>query len=406
MKESLGQVANSNKYLIIIYFFMITTPFYFFPSQYPLFTVFFVIMFIVYYKKEVFVQLKVAFINKALILIGLYFLYTYLALLWTSNIEHGFAVQKVYREALFYIPILYIFLNQKTAEISLKLFCIGFGLYALYSIGYYLEFYQYGASTKDNPQGHLGYETVTVMMSLGVFFSSIFYYFESNNKMKYLFLFIFIVCLIGLGINNGRAAQLSFLLVLITLIIIYRKNIFSKKTLIVFLSSIIILGVVFYKHKDRFEIGYLELKKVVVEKKYEGSWGIRAYMYLTGIKIIKENPFFGVGSGDSKDTYRLIASKENSPHAWFSHMHNQHIELLSRYGFVGYSLLLISVIYLLYSIRENRKFFILGLVFYLTIFYNSFFNTLLDRKPIYILFFVIFALLAILNKKDIKSINN
>ncbi len=406
MKESLSLLKNSNKSLILIYFFMITTPFYFFSSQYPLFTIFFVLMFIVYYKKQVFVQLKLVFMNKSLVLLGLYFLYTYIALLWTSNIEHGFTVQKVYREALFYIPILYIFLNRKTAEISIKLFCIGFGIYALYSIGFYLELYQFANSTKQNPQGHLGYETVTVMMSLGVYFSSIFYYFESNNKMKYIFVFIFIVCFIGLVINNGRAAQFSFLLVLITLLIIYRKNIFSKETLTISFISIIILGVVFYKNKAKFEMGYLELNKVIVEKKYEGSWGIRAYMYLTGIKIIEENPLFGVGAGDSKDTYRAIASKEKSPHSWFSHMHNQHIELLSRYGFVGYFLFLISIINLLYSIRNNKKFFILGLFFYLTIFYNSFFNTILDRKPIYILFFVIFALLSILNKKDEKLINN
>lgn len=399
MKE-IAQLKGLNIYLILIYFFMITTPFYFFPSQYPLFTIFFIVMFVFYYKKEVFIQLKVVFENKALVLLSLYFLYTYIALLWTSNIEHGFAVQKVYREALFYIPILYIFLNQKNAEISLKLFCIGFGIYALYSIGFYLEFYQYDVSTKDNPQGHLGYETVTVMMSLGVFFSSIFYYFESNNKMKYLFILIFILCFIGLGINNGRAAQLSFLLVLITLLIIYRKNIFSRNIILIFLGLIIILGVIFYSNKSRFERGYLELEKVLTEKKYEGSWGTRAYMYVTGLKIIEKNLFFGVGTGDSKDSYRSIASKENSPYAWYSHMHNQHIELLSRYGIIGYLFLFISVVYLLYSIRKNNKFFILGLVFYLTIFYNSFFNTLLDRKPIYVLFFVIFSLLAILNKKE------
>ncbi|MCR8711241.1 O-antigen ligase family protein [Aliarcobacter butzleri] len=399
MKE-IAHLKGLNIYLILIYFFMITTPFYFFPSQYPLFTIFFIVMFVFYYKKEVFTQLKVVFENKALVLLSLYFLYTYIALLWTSNIEHGFAVQKVYREALFYIPILYIFLNQKNAEISLKLFCIGFGIYALYSIGFYLEFYQYDVSTKDNPQGHLGYETVTVMMSLGVFFSSIFYYFESNNKMKYLFILIFILCFIGLGINNGRAAQLSFLLVLITLLIIYRKNIFSRNIILIFLGLIIILGVIFYSNKSRFERGYLELEKVLTEKKYEGSWGTRAYMYVTGLKIIEKNLFFGVGTGDSKDSYRFIASKENSPYAWYSHMHNQHIELLSRYGIIGYLFLFISVVYLLYSIRKNNKFFILGLVFYLTIFYNSFFNTLLDRKPIYVLFFVIFSLLAILNKKE------
>lgn len=59
-------------------------------------------------------------------------------------------------------------------------------------------------------------------------------------------------------------------------------------------------------------------------------------MYVTGLKIIEKNLFFGVGTGDSKDSYRSIASKENSPYAWYSHMHNQHIELLSRYGIIGY----------------------------------------------------------------------
>ena len=77
MKE-IAQLKGLNIYLIIIYFFMITTPFYFFPSQYPLFTIFFIVMFVFYYKKEVFIQLKVVFENKALVLLSLYFLYTYI----------------------------------------------------------------------------------------------------------------------------------------------------------------------------------------------------------------------------------------------------------------------------------------------------------------------------------------
>jgi len=379
---------------------MITTPFYFFHSQYPVFTVLFILITIVKYKKSFFLELKKVFVNRAILLLACYFLYTYLSLLWTEDIEHGFTIQKVYREALFYIPILYLFLDKQKAEVCIKLLTISFGVYALYSIGFYLELYN---SYKLNLQGTLGYETISVMMSLGIFFSLIFFYFEKNKNYKYMYVIIFILCTFAFSVNNGRAAQLSFILVVLTLVLIYWKKIYSLKFILVLLTAVSIFVLVIYNNSVRFSKGIDELKKVVIEKKFEGSWGIRAYMYLTGLKIIEKNPIFGTGAGDSKQTYREISFEENSPHSWFSHMHNQHIEILSRYGLIGYFLLIVSIVYLLFSIKKEKKFFMLGLVFYLSIFYNSFFNTIIDRKPIYILFFVLFALFSIVNKKDFTT---
>lgn len=399
-----NKIKNENKILLFILLFIFFTPIYFWDTQHSVFTVILFLIFIFRYKTSCFYVIKETFSNnKALVYIFIYFIYTYVSLFWTNDIDHGFAVQKIYREALLYIPLLYIFLEKKDIKTIFIVMSLSPALYSIYSLGIYFGFYSGFGSSINSPHGYLSYEKLSFVVSVSVVFSSILFLFEKRRDYKIFYFLIMLLSLVGLFINDGRAGKISFFLTMITIIVFYYKKIYSSKKITYFLLIVLVGFLIYAYNSGRVQQGINEIKTAINTSSYEGSWGIRLYMYITGGEIVKNNFLIGVGTGDSKSTFRLLAKKDNSPYQTFSHMHNQHIEFLARYGFIGYSILLFAIIYLLYSIRKNKLYFLLGFSFYVLVFYNALFNSILDRKPVHIMFFVIFACLSILNKKNIKN---
>ncbi len=395
-------LVRNEKYLMLLYIFVFTTPFYIFNAQYGAFSVLLLLSFLLKNKISEFKKLRTMLFFKPMLILILFIAYTYLSLLWTNNMEHGIWAQKVFRESLIYIPLLYLSLNLSTSKNSLRLFTFAFGIYAMYSIGIYLGFYSIDGASTINPKGHLAFAISTPMMAMGFLFSSIFVYYEKDKKTKISFLFLSLVCLFAFFINNGRSAELSLLLSLITLFVFYAKKYLNYKFIIfAFMLCILVLFLVF-NSSPKFKEGYKELNNVISQENYSGSWGIRAYLYKTSFTILKDNFIFGVGAGDVRDEYRKIAIKERTNES-FGSLHNSHFEFLLRYGIIGYGLLVIGIFLLIRRLRTTPKYFYLAISFYSTIFYNSLFNSILDKKPIYIIFFMSFVFFSIIVLKSKKS---
>lgn len=398
-------MINNFYYKQLIYFWFLITPLYLFNSQYAAFSITILLSFLFLKKDKNLLKSKAVeiFKFKPILILFIYIIYTYISLFWTQNLEHGMWAQKVYREALIYIPILLLSLDSEDAKKGLKLFTFGFALYAIYTLGIYFDFYSVDGSTISDPRGHLAYSIVTLMLAVGILFAGIFLYYSKNKLEKYLFLLIFLLCIFSLLINNGRSAHLSIILTIFTYLIFFHRKYISKK-LIIFLMLGFIISIYFLiSFSSNYETGYKQMKNVLLNNKYEGSWGIRIYLYRTSAIILKDNIIFGVGAGDVRDEYRKIAKKENL-HSSFGSLHNQHFEISLRYGLLGYSLLFFAVCLLIYQLRINKQYQYLAFGFYATIFYNGLFNSLMDKKPIYILFlisFVLFSLIAIDSKKKL-----
>lgn len=85
----------------------------------------------------------------------------------------------------------------------------------------------------------------------------------------------------------------------------------------------------------------------------------RDLMRQTAYQIIEQHPLYGTGAG----TYPLIQHKYKSPELGTSEMskraHNDYLELLANQGFIGFTLLALPILYLLYSIfislSRNRE---------------------------------------------------
>ncbi|WP_407330979.1 O-antigen ligase family protein [Enterovibrio sp. 27052020O] len=74
---------------------------------------------------------------------------------------------------------------------------------------------------------------------------------------------------------------------------------------------------------------------------YRTSIGIRLNLWQEGLDVVEEHPVFGVGDVELKA--RIIAMP-NSKAAIQPHLHNQYIDTLSRYGTVGFVILLLWLV--------------------------------------------------------------
>ncbi len=81
------------------------------------------------------------------------------------------------------------------------------------------------------------------------------------------------------------------------------------------------------------------------------------------------------------------------------------MDYLTKYGIVGYLLFLFSIFVLLqYLLRENRDFFVIGLIFFSISLIDSVGDNIIMHKPFNNIYALVFVLLAILvSKKKIKT---
>lgn len=402
IQNLINYIKAEDKLILFVYIFIFLTPWYFYNSQFSIFTILLFIFWLYKFRFRIIFEKILTLKNSyPFLILFIFFIYTYLTLIWTKNIEHGLWVQKAFRESLLLMPILLLLLEYKHVKKVFNLLIFSICIYAIYSIGIYLGMYTVLDSSISNPKGHLSYLVVSQMLVLSIFTSTTLYFFTENKYLKYVYFFIFIICLFALFINNSRSLQLVLFLTIMTFLLFFGRKIISFRTMTVVLFLIIIVMVFTYKNNSRFSNGINEIQTIIKSDEYKGSWGYRLYMYKTGIQIWKENLILGVGAGDSKEEYRKIAGEYTEGKlSEFKHMHNQHLEYLTRYGLVGYFLLFSSIVYLLYSIRNNKKYFYIGTLFFMSIFYNSFFNSILDKKPINIIVFIIFVLLSIVAKYE------
>jgi hypothetical protein len=124
-------------------------------------------------------------------------------------------------------------------------------------------------------------------------------------------------------------------------------------------------------------------------KIYEAIWEIDAYkkgfnnygssitqrleFLKTAKLIIKDNFWFGIGTGDVQDSFNEYYQKNNSPLPIKNRLraHNQFVTFLLTFGIIGFLIIFISFFYPVFKTKLNPKYF---LIILLAIVLLSFFN--------------------------------
>lgn len=418
------QIVENKKYDWYIYyicFFIFVTPWHFSKSQLSILSSIALVWTIFKYKKELFIKVKEYTKFLPITLLFLFFAYSYLSSLWSDPILKGFDhVNTFYKYYFIIIPVLLVSLNKQNAVKLLKILAISFTLYSLYSLLIYFGILDLDVrrSSSSNPTGHLRKLIGSQYMVLGFYLSILFAFFSKEKREKNIFILSSIISLVALFVSNGRAAQLSFLVILVVLFfILFIKKIEFKKILIVLFilcSSMGLLGFIKYKDGklDYYTTIYSELVEAIAQKEYDGSIGLRVYLTKTGSEIFSDNILFGTGPKDNRMLLMDIAREDpeykgaKDEKDLLNHFHSEQMDTLTAYGLVGYSLLFFSITILVYKLRKDPLYYYLSLTVFLTLFINSFANKTLSVKPlnyVYIIFFILFVIIAYKLEKDKKE---
>ena len=156
-------------------------------------------------------------------------------------------------------------------------------------------------------------------------------------------------------------------------------------------------------------------KYAIYPKLYEAIWGIDAYrkgfndagssitqrfeFQKTAINIIKNNFWFGVGTGDVQDSFNTYYELNNSPLPLHNRLraHNQFITFFLTFGIVGFIIIFFSFFYPIIKTKVYGKYFLLIL---LTIALLSFINEDTLETQIGITFFSYFYSLFLFGYKN------
>jgi O-antigen ligase len=99
------------------------------------------------------------------------------------------------------------------------------------------------------------------------------------------------------------------------------------------------------KFKQRIDHSFNVLNKIN-NNTYDqrSSLGSRYRLQKAGVNLIKENPFFGVGTADQFSMLRNNPNNKNNPIQHLLDVHNQYIDILMQFGIVGF-LIYFNLIY-------------------------------------------------------------
>lgn len=408
------ELKKVDNFILFIYFYLFVMPWNFNKGQMGALTIIMFIWWIFKYRGELYSKIKSILEFKPLVILILFILYSYISILWSDSFSDGFKeINKFHKYYFLLIPVLFTSLTFKEAKMSLKIIVVSFSSYALFSLMIYFGFF-----TLENnndiygPRGIMGYAIVTQYMAMGMIATFIFALFSKNKTTKIIFFLCSIFCLSAVFINNSRTAQLSLVLTITSIsLIYYRSNLIKIKNLLLFLlftilisiSSIYLLNAT-DKFK-RFNSAYKNIEKVFKEDKYSGSAGVRIYFNKIGYELFKDNPLLGMGPVDNNLELEKIMINDPSYvyKKTFSSFHSEHMNTLTKYGLVGYLLLFSSIVYLLFLLRKNKEYFLIGCSFYITIFYISFANATFLKKPINYILISVFVLLSIIAYSEYKN---
>lgn len=408
--RNLLKIKDIDLYTKFIYLYIFLTPWHFFKSQTFLFSLILFIWAIYKFRKKLYKMIFESLKFLPILLFTLFIFYKVISSLWSEEIIIGLKHVLNYSKYLFlFLPIIFISLNRDNAIKAIKILIISFSIYSVYSISIYLNIIDIIGSSTTNPKGHLRYLVVSQYMAIGFFGSFLIAYFSKSNKEKLFFCITSILCIIALFLNNSRTAQVSFFVVLILILVFLMKGKFNKKIFLIFFSIFIIsLSIFFYNSKfDRYIFAYSEAKSMIEKNEVKGSFGLRLYFNKVGLEILSENFLIGTGPIDNREL--LTKYQENDPNyknRIIGHYHSEHLDTLTAYGLIGYGLLFSAIVSLIYLLRHMGLYYYLSLSVFFTLFFNSFANKTLSVKTlnyIYILFFILFAIIAYKTEEDKKA---
>ncbi|MDB4088365.1 O-antigen ligase family protein [Flavobacteriales bacterium] len=393
---------------ICIYLFIVS--FFFFPRLQTLFIG--VAFFITFFTGE-FANFKEAVLrNKLSVSIAIYFIITFISLLYTSDMSSGWkGIEIKFSMIAFpiFLPIIFYNSNSINRKTIINVLTITAILYAFlsFSRAFYLYF-TLGETInfnsvnlgfrlfQDGPFVHPTYVSIYYVILILLWGKRIVE--QGISKRSGLWILMLTFFLVFVFFSSSKAGILLSVLAIFLLLIYYAKK--KKKTfqaLLMFVLFVIVgvIGVNNSSLKVRFNDAYQEMTKEYKNPvSYVQSTGARIWVWKSTIEVIKENPLLGVGVGDTRyeltKKYKEIGIIDESIIKLDSHQ--QYLQTTATIGIIGLISLLLIFASLFYYSKKQSHFILFG--FTLTYLLFGFTESMFETQG-GIIFFTFFSLFLV-----------
>jgi len=308
-------------------------------------------------------KFKLIFTSKVIVAFILFIIYNYLSILCSNHYEYALNYVNKY---LYYIPILIIFTSIKKEYIkySITSFIIAMFISEIVTYGIFFDYWTTSYNTLHSSSSPTAFMSHTIYSALISFTAILTLYkiiYEKNIYLKIIFILFYTSISLNLFISGGRTGLVPYIIVQVLLLIYIYKH--KVKYIIISLSIISFLFYFSYKNINIFNKRINQAYSNIINiknKNFNSSWGTRVAMIYVGLKIIQDNPIFGVGIKDNMD--KMIEYINNINEYDFNHLkryykwhfHNQYIDILTQIGIVGLVLFFLIFYYLIsIDIKDN-----------------------------------------------------
>jgi O-antigen ligase len=295
--------------------------------------------------------------TKIFLYFGVFLLYCCISYIWSDvSIKEAWYYIKRY---WYFIPAFVIFkyLKKDYFPFLVTAFLSGIFISEVLSYGNYFSFWRIGHGSPSDPTVFMQHSLYGLFLSVAALFLLFKIIYEKRDLYWYVTLCFFITITINVFINSDRTGYFTFLLTLISVVVI--KNLKDVRKLLKYtLYAVTFLSLIFisaYNLSDNFKNRLNQIKSEIhvikTKKTYNKSIGARVGFWIVTKDILEENLLFGTGIGNHNNVKKsIIDEKYGSSKSYVRdlvHFHNVHLEILASYGIIGYLLFLIILVQIL-----------------------------------------------------------
>tara|TARA_B110000008_G_scaffold143082_1_gene144829 strand:- start:341 stop:1540 length:1200 start_codon:yes stop_codon:yes gene_type:complete len=279
-------------------------------------------------------------------------------LLWTEDLEWG--VHIVHKMWYFFLllPILFTIVIKENIPKYISSFLLAICFTEILSYLVWFELIEPFKNAKlTNPTPFMSHITYNVILAFAIYLVLFRLIIQKNlGKMQsFLYGFFAFAMIFNMFITGGRAGQVAFFVMIA--ILIFQFLPFSKiKAFFIALFLVPVIFISAYQFSpffnERVNSGIND-----VAKYSENQWssvGYRMTFAIYSWEIIKDNPLFGVGTGDFPQEYKKInmAKTPNMNNA--NNPHNMYILILTQLGLIGL-ISFLSIFYFQFKASYHSK---------------------------------------------------
>jgi len=310
----------------------------------------FAIIVLFFLRGQYYTYFKEALSNRVIQAFILYFFIYIVWLIGTENFDYARTLISHNKYALFFPALILSFLDKRF--IIHVIFGFLFGVLFSEIISYLVSFkvlpwqlflfgkeaYTCFSPTDPSPFMHHSHYGLTLALAVTFLILNLLTQ-HVSLKERLISGFFVLTATINLSITGGRIGYITYIiLLLMTIILIYKKKALIPLALMLFFISSI--GITAYNFSPLFKSRINQsLHTIDTMSKnptnYNSSFGNRVGVWHYAFQTIKDAPLLGVGTGDHKDEYRSRIPALDSNLLAVSHPHNQFISVTLQFGFLG-----------------------------------------------------------------------